>query len=100
MQAPPSEITAAWLAFLTPIALAVLALTNWFTARRNVLLLKVAKATHTLVNSQHGLALLKVVSTTKRLADLTKDPVDIEESEKARKMFADHEAKQGVVDAG
>jgi len=125
--APDSVLTSAWLAFLTPLMLAVLTMVNLLstrmTAQRAKLIaekvttvakvaaeavahadvqtgkiLVLAEKTHTLVNSQYGIALALILAKAQRIAALSNDPADIEEVEKAKKKLAEHEAKQHVVD--
>lgn len=59
---------------------------------------RVGIVTHTLVNSQHGIALATVYSQAQRIATLTGDPEDIRKATDARLRLDDHELKQGVVD--
>jgi hypothetical protein len=61
-------------------------------------ILVLAEKTHTLVNSQYGIALALILAKAQRIAALSGDPADIEEVEKAKKKLAEHEAKQHVVD--
>lgn len=63
-------------------------------------LVKVADATHTLVNSQHGIALSTVYEQALKIAALTGDPADRKKAEVARQKLDDHEAKQSRVDEG
>jgi len=60
---------------------------------------KVAKDTHTLVNSNMGVQLQLNASVTKRLADVTKDPIDKEAALSAARLYADHLGKQAIVDS-
>lgn len=53
---------------------------------------------HTLVNSQYGLALALILEKAIRLAEVTHDPEDIKEVEKARMKVAEHESRQHVID--
>lgn len=62
-------------------------------------LAKVSTATHTLVNSQHGIALSTVYEQALKIAHLTGDPADMVKADTARQKLAEHEAKQSVVDA-
>lgn len=142
---PDSVAVAAWLAFLTPVALAILAVTQVVAAKmssdRGVkaaakadevakiaantakivaekveVVAKVAAATasnaadqnkailentekiHTLVNSQHGLALALVLEKAIKIASLTNDPNDAAEVKKAKIKLDEHEARQQLVD--
>jgi hypothetical protein len=61
---------------------------------------KVGEATHTLVNSNMGAQLLLSKTALQRIADLTHDQADIQAAETAVRMYAEHQAKQAVVDAG
>lgn len=58
------------------------------------------KEIHTLVNSQYGIQLTKVLDLAIKLANISKDPRDRAAVEVARGDLADHEAKQHRVDAG
>ncbi len=61
---------------------------------------RVADATHTLVNSNMGVALREKAIFARRVADLTKDAADQILATAAEKLLADHEAKQAKVDKG
>jgi hypothetical protein len=60
---------------------------------------EVGEATHTLVNANMGVQLLLNATVTRRLADITKDPVDAEAAGLAQKLYDEHQAKQATVDA-
>ncbi len=61
---------------------------------------KVAKDTHTLVNSNMGLQLRAYATMARRLASLPgATDVDRDVAYAAEKAVVDHEAKQAVVDA-
>jgi len=53
---------------------------------------------HVLVNSDMGKEKLKVAKRSRRIADLTKDPLDIAIAEEDEAAYAKHQASQGVVD--
>lgn len=59
-------------------------------------------AIHTLVNSSHGIALLATVTALEEVVELTHDPkrkiLVMDRLALARKEYADHQAKQAVVD--
>ena len=57
----------------------------------------VAKATHTLVNSDHGISLRLTSGYTQRIADLTNDPKDHAAAVEAKKAADDHDAAQKTV---
>lgn len=61
-------------------------------------LAKVAKDTHTLVNSNMGVQLKLNAAVTMRLALLTKLPDDMQAAKLAEMMYKEHVAKQAVVD--
>lgn len=60
------------------------------------------RATHILVNSAHGAALLAALDARKTVRMLTKNPQDIPEADKrvkeAQRMYDDHMRQQAVVD--
>jgi len=56
--------------------------------------LAVVKATHTLVNSDHGVSLRLTAGYTQRIADLTHDPKDHIQAGEAKKAADDHDAAQ------
>jgi hypothetical protein len=62
-------------------------------------ILELADKTHTLVNSQYGIALALIVEKAARIYEISKTAADLAELEKAKLKLADHEAKQHVVDA-
>src|SRR5580692_375153 len=97
--APPSDdMTSKWLAFLTPISVAILTLVNLWIAKHQAVkadrvatvakqvaaqsqsqtekILVLADKTHTLVNSQYGIALRLILEKALRIAQLSKDPED------------------------
>lgn len=53
---------------------------------------------HDLVNKAHGEALRLAVGSTRRLAEITKDPADIETARDAQRLYDDYLAKQGLAD--
>lgn len=57
-------------------------------------------ATHTLSNSGRGALLLLSRSQSRRLADLTHDPIDAEAADVAESIYRDHMASQQIVDSG
>jgi hypothetical protein len=120
--APPSDdMTSKWLAFLTPISVAILTLVNLWIAKHQAVkadrvatvakqvaaqsqsqtekILVLADKTHTLVNSQYGIALRLILEKALRIAQLSKDPEDEAEVVKARQKLSEHEGKQSIVDA-
>lgn len=62
-------------------------------------ILVLADKTHTLVNSQYGIALALILEKAIRIANMSKLPEDIADVDKARQKLAEHEAKQHVVDS-
>ena len=61
-------------------------------------ILSLAEKTHTLVNSQYGIALALIVEKASRIYEISKLEADRLELEKAKEKLAEHEAKQHVVD--
>ena len=53
---------------------------------------------HTLVNSNMGVQLKLTSVAMARIAELTKDPMDIRAADLARSLLHEHEKKQAVVD--
>lgn len=76
-----------------------LATHNEATAEKLDSLAKTTDATHTLVNSNMGAQLNLTAVALRRIADLTKDPADIQAAEGAEGLYAAHVTKQAVVDA-
>jgi hypothetical protein len=56
--------------------------------------------THTLVNSQYGIALALIVEKASRIYEISRLEIDRVELERAREKLAEHEAKQHTVDKG
>jgi len=56
-------------------------------------------AIHTLVNSNMGAQLKVAAVALRRIATMTKDPGDVGIALEAERLFADHVAKQAVVDS-
>jgi hypothetical protein len=61
-------------------------------------ILVLAEKTHTLVNSQYGIALALIVEKAARIYEISKNAADKADLENARLKLAEHEAKQKVVD--
>jgi signal transduction histidine kinase len=68
-------------------------------AEQSSKILVLADKTHTLVNSQYGIALALILEKAIRIANMSNLPEDIRDVEKARQKLAEHEAKQHVVDS-
>ena len=127
MSAPDTNLTAAWLAFLTPIMTAGLIVVNLWIGKRaaskaEIVAQKVDRVaevtattahdaqltaaksliitenTHTLVNSQYGLALALILEKATRVYELSHTDTDHAEMVRAREKLTEHEAKQHVVD--
>jgi hypothetical protein len=62
-------------------------------------ILVLADKTHTLVNSQYGIALALILEKAMRIAELSNTQENRDDVVKARQKLADHEAKQHVVDS-
>lgn len=60
---------------------------------------EIAKQTLTHVNSGKGLQLKLGAVVSRRLAELTKNPTDIEAANLADKLLIEHEKEQAIVDA-
>lgn len=58
------------------------------------------EAVHTLTNSNMGVQLKLNAELSRWKAVETGHPVDITAAEEAERMYADHQRKQGIVDAG
>jgi len=92
--APPNqEVINAWIAFLTPIALAVVAVLQVVLARianKNTGATEANGAQldkiHSVVNGRYGEALAIGANALEKLAALTKDPADIAAAQHARGM--------------
>ncbi len=89
-------------AFVTALAAAILSLRNgWKTdsaAAKAEVAHGVAQETHKLVNSAFQVQLHLNAISSRRLADLTHDPVDIRAAELAEQSYRDHMAAQMKVD--
>jgi hypothetical protein len=62
-------------------------------------ILVLAEKTHTLVNSQYGIALALIVEKASRIYEISRLETDKMELERAKEKLAEHEAKQHVVDS-
>lgn len=113
------EPTVAWLGFFTTVVVTVPPFIN---ARVNMRIAKtqeaarqdaetrqaveqhkvlvLAEKTHTLVNSQYGIALALIVEKAARIYEISKNVADKADLENAKLKLAEHEAKQKVVDEG
>lgn len=116
---PPSEIlTSAWLAFLTPISIAVLALVQYIQKKnsdkkiadraeevKTALSESAIKSEdkiheiHILVNSERGVLLEMYATAMEANAKLTKLPDAVKAAKLARAMVNDHKQKQLLVDS-
>jgi hypothetical protein len=117
---PDSSVTTAWLMFFTPLLTGGVLAANILIAKRQerkadevaTIAVKTSDASakqqkeillqtdkiHTLVNSQYGIALALIYEKAKRIAELSKDPADKAEVDRAKQKLDEHEAKQHVVD--
>lgn len=59
---------------------------------------KTGEKTHTLVNSNMGVQLRLNAVLSRRLADMTKEPADIDAANLAEQLLSAHEGKQSIVD--
>lgn len=102
----PVVVTGGWLGIPQPvwqtiIAGIVLGVLSWQQKQNSsqvANLEKIARDTHTLVNSNNGTQLKIQAATAKRLAAVTGSAVDIAESKQADSALKDHIAAQKVVD--
>jgi hypothetical protein len=62
-------------------------------------ILVLAEKTHTLVNSQYGIALALIVAKSALIYEKDRTPENLDELNKAKEKLAEHEAKQHVVDS-
>jgi len=62
-------------------------------------ILVLAEKTHTLVNSQYGIALALIVAKSALIYEKDRTPENLAELNKAKEKLAEHEAKQHVVDS-
>lgn len=53
---------------------------------------------HVLVNSDMGKALLRIAQKSRRIADLSKDPLDAADAEADQAAYEKHQASQKIVD--
>lgn len=94
--------TQVWLAAIAIIPVTIAAMTSallaWRGNQTGAALVKIANDTHTLVNNNMSIALEANYSVTRRLALLTKDPVDVDAAAEAKKKLDDHLKQQKVVD--
>lgn len=58
------------------------------------------KATHALVNSDHGVSLRLAATTLRRIAGLTNDPADIIAANEAKLASDNHDLTQSRIDRG
>lgn len=65
----------------------------------NIRILRIAKDTHTLVNSNMGVQLQLTATALQRIANITKDKDDMKAARLAKTLLMAHEQKQAVVDA-
>ena len=108
------------LAILTPIAVCVAALINYFASRdaankvaqvktdlENVHESSAAKLdqikatgeiTHALVNNRMGAVLKTLATVSRQLANMTNNPKDMANAEVAENMAEEHDKRQAVVD--
>ena len=87
---------------LSPVLLAIIAIMASRYAgaakTRSDIMLAITKDTHTLVNSQYGLALALILEKARRVYELSQDPKDKLEVTLAQKNFDEHQSKQHLVD--
>lgn len=71
----------------------------WIAGRKLNAIAKTGEATHSLVNSNFGIQLKLTSVVSRRLADLTNAPADIEAADLAKRAYDAHMAQQAIVDA-
>lgn len=71
----------------------------WIAGRKLNAIAKTGEQVHALVNSNMGTQLKLNAITLRRLAIITKDPIDVDAAMLAEKLLQEHEAKQAVADA-
>jgi hypothetical protein len=69
-------------------------------ARSSEAIRKTGEAIHTLVNSPMSASLKATAVALRRIADLTKDPADVEVADLAELGSHEHERKQSIIDSG
>lgn len=85
--------------WLTPAFGAVLIVAQMYQARQAALALKIAKDTHTLVNSRYGQLLGVAYAALRKEAIRTGAPADLKAADEALQELLNHQKKQGVVDS-
>lgn len=99
IDAVKAQESAAWAAqHVTEVKAALVTATENQEAKLEGLA-KVARATHTLVNSSMSAQLKISAIALRRVAELTKSPIDKRAADLAEHLLAEHEAKQVLVDA-
>lgn len=90
-----------WSAIIAAASVAILQILSfWRTGAKANAGLKLAEATHTLVNSNMGAQLTLHAIASQRIADLPNaTETDRLAAVTAKKLLAEHEQKQAVVDA-
>lgn len=84
---------------IVTIALAWIAYMAGMVAKRLETIQHTGAVTHALVNSQFGVQLRFTSVALRRVASLTSERADVDAAVLAEKAYADHMAKQAVVDA-
>lgn len=83
---------------ITSMATFVVALTGLIVGIRGSKKAEIlAKATHALVNSDHGVSLRLSATSLQRIADLTRHSDDIEAARQAKEAADQHDATQGRI---
>lgn len=77
-----------------------LELTNAATDAKLTDIVETGDKVHILVNNNMAIQLKVSALALRRVAELTKDPMDIDAAEVAEKAYRDHQVRQGVVDRG
>ena len=95
MIAPPDpNVVNGWIAFLTPLALAVLAVIQLISARlsaqRGAIQAKKMDVITDVVNGRHGEVLRVAATALERVAVLTGNPGDVDNAKVAREMSDAH----------
>ena len=89
-----------WQALIAACVTVVLAIFVSMTQVKLAQIQKVGVDTHTLVNKNYGIQLKLTEIALRRVADYTKDPKDMEAAEEAGRLYAEHMARQAIVDSG
>jgi hypothetical protein len=88
-----------WQALIAGVVTVILAIFNAMTQIKLSQIQKTGVDTHILVNKNYGIQLNLTKIALRRVADITKDAIDVAAADEADRLYIEHMARQAIVDS-